>query len=112
MEPYVYCSEERYYGNCLSVALKHKFANPANVKLVVIPPWLNEVPVPHFMWIHGPYAYDFHRDNVPRWHVLWFRGYIRRRNAEWLDDYRARMRTYHRNRIRKIFHIRRGGDRS
>lgn len=83
-----------YYSNCLIEAFKAKIKNPSKIKITIIPPWLNEVFCPHFLWSDGKYDYDFGVSRRLKWYeIFWFEGCIRRYklgfNQKWLEYRRS-----------------------
>lgn len=80
------CISNYFYSNCLIEALKAKFKEPENVKIVKAKSAYKMLP--HFLWDKGDgYLYDFgtnHKIVTP----LFFQGYLRRRHvrSEKMDE--------------------------
>ena len=91
-----------FYSNCLIECIKAKIKNP-KIKITYLPPHLNEIFCPHFMWSDGEYDYDFGENgHIPLCRVFWFKGCIRRRklgfNRKWK---RAAIRAYYKRQLQK-----------
>lgn len=72
-----------YYSNCFIEALKAKLRYWDSIRIIFIPPVINDgVPgIPHFMWYDRDdgNVYDFHTNDWLKhwWNTVWWRGHIR-----------------------------------
>lgn len=83
-------SGKMFYSNCAIEAIKHKIANPHNVKITVVRK--SEGNCPHFLWSDGKNDYDFGVERRLRWcEIFWFEGSIRKRNLGFNQKYKKRM---------------------
>lgn len=83
-----------FYSNCLIEAIKAKFKDPTHVKITVVP--RSEANCPHFLWSDGNYDFDFGVErHLEGLHILWFEGYIRRRELGFNQKYKERMKRCH-----------------
>ena len=76
-----------YYSNCIFEAIRAKIMF-RNIKILYIPPSLNEVFCPHFFWTDGIYEYEFRTDKKMKWYqVFWFEGYVKKHNVGCVRNY-------------------------
>lgn len=87
---------KEYYSNCLIEALKAKIKHPFKVRIIYIPPKLNESRCPHFMWTDGKFDYDFGTDDYLKC-VLVFKGRIRARALGFAKAYKQKRKELFHN---------------
>lgn len=80
-----------FRSNCLLEAVKAKLRHPFKVKVTLVP--RSEARCPHFLWSDGTSDYDFGTERrLTGAQILLFRGYIRRYELGFNQEYKERMR--------------------
>lgn len=86
-----------FYSNCFFEAVKAKIKNPKYIKITFVRH--SEAKCPHFMWSDGKNDFDFGVEkHIKGIRVLWFKGYIRKRELGYNQKYKKRME----NRSKKL----------
>lgn len=79
-----------FYSNCFIEALKAKIKNPIKIKITFVP--RSEANCPHFLWSDGKNDYDFGAEkHISGFHILWFKGNIRKRKCGFNERYKTEM---------------------
>ncbi len=80
-----------FWSNCLIEAVKAKIRHPFRVSVTIAP--RSEAGCPHFLWSNGKSDFDFGTEQrLTGAQILLFRGYIRRYELGFNQEYKERMR--------------------
>lgn len=83
---------EPFYSNCFLEAVKAKIRHPLSTKITVVR--RSEAGCPHFLWSDGVNDFDFGVErHLTGLQKIWFRGYIRKRNAGFNEHYKRLMKS-------------------
>ena len=76
------------WSNCLIQALWHKLLHPFKTKIIYISAKINCVKCPHWFWSDKTGDYDFAPVDSDGACIVWFKGYIRKREKGFATKYK------------------------